>query len=245
VADLAAAFSEIRASLTATLLELDDGAWRAPIPTRREWSVKDTVGMLTGFAQAIVDGCWTQDYSDSWADGGMRERLNEIFDGWVAARRESSMIEILAEWEAYAPRLQRMIAREDPFPPGTHPFTAWTYLWAVVQNAHNVWTALGIGAKERDGEATWLCLETAIYWLDMRLQAKGLPALRLRAGEREWVVGDGIPVTTVTAPPFELFRALSGRRSMQQIQSFSWDGDAAGHLEVFSPFDPPKEAIVE
>jgi hypothetical protein len=100
-------------------------------------------------------------------------------------------------------------------------------------------------SKERESEATSLCLESAIYWLDMRLQAKSLPALRLRTGDDEWVIGDGIPAATVTAPKFELFRALSGRRSLEQIREFSWDGDPGPYLEVFSPFDPPVAAIVE
>lgn len=243
--DLAVAFSEIQSQLSSQLLELDEEASHAPVLTRREWTVKDTVAMLTGFARAIVEGRWTQDFSDSWADANLRQQLHEHFEGWISERRERSMADVVAEWDSCALRLRRMIAREEPFPNGTHPFTAWTYLWAVVQNAHNIWSALGIGTKERDGEATWMCLETAIYWLDMRLQAKRLPALRIRAGDREWVIGDGIPATGVTAPPFELFRALSGRRSLQQIRDFSWDGDADPYLEVFSPYEAPAEAIVE
>jgi hypothetical protein len=102
-----------------------------------------------------------------------------------------------------------------------------------------------VAAKEREAEATRLCLASAIYWLDMRLQARRLPALRLRTGDREWVVGDGIPQATVTAPPFDLLRALSGRRSLDQIRAFSWEGDPEPYLEVFSPFDPPTEAVIE
>ena len=52
-------------------------------------------------------------------------------------------------------------------------------------------------------------------------------------------------MATVTAPPFELFRALSGRRSLEQIRSFFWEGDAERYLEIFSPFDVPKEPILE
>jgi hypothetical protein len=59
------------------------------------------------------------------------------------------------------------------------------------------------------------------------------------------VVGDGVPQATVTAPPFELFRALSGRRSLDQIRDFSWDGDPEPYLGVFSPFEAPREPVVE
>ena len=64
--DLAQAYAEIRRGLTDTLLGLDPEAWTTPIATRPEWNVKDVVAMLTGFAHAMVEGRWTEDYSDSW-----------------------------------------------------------------------------------------------------------------------------------------------------------------------------------
>lgn len=245
VADIAAAFREIRRSLTEQLLDIDSEAWETPIPTRREWTVKDTLAMLAGFAEALIEGRWDEDYSDSWSDKGLRERLLDRFQAMIDVRRDRSGADILTEWTTLAPRMERLMAGEEAFLPGIHPFAAWTYLWAVVQNAHNIWTALGVASKQRDSEATSLCLESAVYWLDMRLQAKGIPALRVRTGEQEWVIGDGIPQATVTAPKFELFRALSGRRSLDQIRSFSWDGDPGPYLGVFSPFEPPLEAVVE
>jgi hypothetical protein len=245
VPDIAAAFRGVRQSLTEQLMDLDASLWDAPIPIRTEWSVKDTLAMLTGFAEALIEGHWNEDYSDSWDDKGLRAKMQDRFQTMIEARRDRSGVEVLREWATLAPRMERMMAGVDPFPPGIHPFAAWTYLWAVVQNAHNIWTALGVISKERESEATTLCLESAIYWLDMRLQAKSLPALRVRTGHEEWVIGDGIPAATVTAPKFELFRALSGRRSLDQIRGFSWDGDPGPYLDVFSPFEPPVAAVVE
>ncbi len=246
MADIAAAFREIRHGLTQQLIEIgSEETWATPVPSRVQWTVKDTLAMLAGFAEALVEGRWNEDYSDSWADHRIRDRLHARFQAMIDLRRDRSGPEVLKEWTTLAPRMERMMAGDEEFPQGIHPFAAWTYLWAVVQNAHNIWTALGVAAKERDSEATWLCLESAVYWLDMRLQAKGIPALRLRAGDREWVIGDGIPQATVTAAPFELFRALSGRRSLEQIRGFSWDGDARPYLGLFSPFEPPLEAMIE
>lgn len=245
VPELASAFREIRLALSEELHAADESAWAARIPIRPEWSVKDTVAMLAGFAKALVEGAWRADYSDAWSDPSVRTRLLNAFNGFIMLRRDRSGPEILAEWESHAVRLERMMNGDEPFPEGIHPFAGWTYLWAVVQNSHNVWGALGIAPSVRDSEATEMVLESAIYWLDMRLQATGGPALRLRSGDREWVVGDGIPQATVTAPAFELFRALSGRRSLKQIESFDWDGDPTPYLKVFSPFDAPKEAFVE
>ncbi len=242
--DLALAFAEIRLALHDDLLTATPQQWATPIPIRPQWTVRDTVAMLTGFAEALIEGKWTEDYSDSWSDQTIRDRLHDTLDGLIAARRDRTGDELLKEWEGHAAKLERMLAGEEPFPTGTHPFVAWSYLWAVVQNSYNVWAALGI-MKTRTFKATILCLESAVMWLDMRLQATGSPALRIRAGTTEWVVGDGPPAATVSAPAFELFRALSGRRSLDQIRAFDWDGDAERYLDVFSPFEPLKEAFVE
>jgi hypothetical protein len=78
----------------------------------------------------------------------------------------------------------------------------------------------------------------ASFLLSCELDRRDVRRLRRR-------LGDGVPQATVTAPKFELFRALSGRRSLDQIQAFSWDGDAKPYLTAFSPFEPPVEAIIE
>jgi hypothetical protein len=245
VPDLAAAFREMRTALSDDLLTIPPERWNTALPTRPEWSVKDTVAMLAGFAEALIDGRWTEDYSDAWSDPAMRDQLHEAFDMLIARRKDHTGTEILDEWARHAARLERMMSDEEPFPEGTHAFAGWSYLWAVVQNSHNVWSALGIISRARNFQATLMCLESAVIWLDMRLQATGGPALRVRAGEQEWVIGDGVPQATVSAPPFELFRALSGRRSLDQIRSFAWDGDPELFIDVFSPFEPPVEAFVE
>jgi mycothiol maleylpyruvate isomerase-like protein len=244
VPDLAVAFREIRRALMDDLTVASAEQWATAIPTRPQWDVKDTVAMLAGFAEALIVGRWTEDYSDSWADHEILDGLHNTLDRLIQERRGRSGTQLLTEWEANSSRLEHMMNGEEPFPDGTHPFVGWSYLWAVVQNSHNIWAALGI-VKARDFSATILCLESAVIWLDMRLQATGRPALRLRAGTTEWVVGDGPPAATVSAPAFELFRALSGRRSLEQIRAFDWEGDSGQFMEVFSPFEPPKEAFVE
>src|SRR5690349_990376 len=68
VADLAGAFREMRVALTTDLSGIHPSQWNIAIPTRSWWTVKDTVAMLSGFAGALIEGRWTEDYSDSWAD---------------------------------------------------------------------------------------------------------------------------------------------------------------------------------
>ena len=64
-----------------------------------------------------------------------------------------------------------------------------------------------------------------------------MPALRLRADGREWVVGHGAPATTVTADRYELFRAISGRREVESIRDY---GVPDPYLPIFSPSPLPE-----
>jgi hypothetical protein len=69
--------------------------------------------------------------------------------------------------------------------------------------------------------------------------------LRLRAGEREWVVGDGDPTVSLTTTPFELMRLLGSRRSRAQIFAAPWDGDVEPFLPALTHMPLPERDIVE
>jgi hypothetical protein len=71
-----------------------------------------------------------------------------------------------------------------------------------------------------------------------RLRQAGIPAVRLSAADSDFttVAGAGEPQASLEAPEFELFRALSGRRSRRQIASYTWTGDPdayLAHLNIF------------
>jgi hypothetical protein len=74
-------------------------------------------------------------------------------------------------------------------------------------------------------------------WLHARIVERDLPALRLRADGREWVVGHGTPGATVAADRYELFRAISGRRDVESIRDY---GVPDSHLPIISPYPLPE-----
>ena len=76
-------------------------------------------------------------------------------------------------------------------------------------------------------------------WLGARIAARGLSPLRLTDGESEWVLGgDGEPAATLQADAHELFRAVTGRRPLEVVRSWSWTGDPSPYLPVLSPYPP-------
>ncbi|AIJ23572.1 hypothetical protein [Amycolatopsis methanolica] len=74
-------------------------------------------------------------------------------------------------------------------------------------------------------------------WLHTRLVRRGVPALRLTDGDEEWVLGEGEPAATLTAPRAELFAVISGRRSEARIRALGWDAEP--YLPVISPYPLP------
>jgi len=59
------------------------------------------------------------------------------------------------------------------------------------------------------------------------------------------VSGPGRPLLLDAAPPFELARAASGRRSPDQIRAYDWDGDPEPFIALFYPYGLRTEALVE
>ena len=79
------------------------------------------------------------------------------------------------------------------------------------------------------------------------LASRGLPPVRFVTEEGDDIIaGDGEPAATVTASRFDLFRALTGRRSLEQIDEFAWNGDR-DELFTFEwgPFHAAESRIVE
>ena len=109
---------------------------------------------------------------------------------------------------------------------------------------HDIRGALG-RPGDRDAPATDIALRFYARWLGRRLDEGRRPALRLRAGTREWVEGAGDVAAALTADPFELFRTISGRRSPEQARALDWTGDPGPYLAVLSPYPMPASPLVE
>ena len=63
---------------------------------------------------------------------------------------------------------------------------------------------------------------------------------------RSWLTGGDEPTATVKIRSrFELFRALSGRRGLDQLRAYEWDGDPETYVHYFYPYGIRKDALVE
>ena len=243
--DLAAAYEETRRSMIDIARSLEPDELQKKVPACPDWTVKDLIAHVTSIASAVADGTVPPDLNlVAFWDKDVAVRREDMVDAGIAARRGLSIDEVVKEWDETAPALESMMRGERPWPEGTIPFPEWVVTTDVSVHHHDL-----RGAVDRPGDreslATGLGLRSYVEGMRFRVAQEGLPTLRMRAGSREWVIGEDEPAATVTADPFELSRAASGRRSWDQVRAYDWEGDPEPFKPLFFPYSPREDALVE
>jgi hypothetical protein len=178
-----------------------------------------------------------------WDDDIARRREEFIAEA-LSSRRDLPIENVLSEWDAAGTQLEAMLRGEAPLPEGAPPLIDWILVTDIGVHLQDLTGALNV-TSERDALATGLSLRSYVEAMRVRSAHEHLPPFRMRAGTREWVIGEGEPVATVTADPFELARAASGRRSPDQIRAYDWDGDPEPFIRLFYPYGLRVDALVE
>lgn len=220
-------YRDVRLRMTALVRDLDDEGLATTVPGCPGWTVKDLVAHCGAVVTDAVSGNLEGAGSDEWT---ARQ---------VAERRGRALGELLDEWAASAEVVESQL---DAYPKGL----SRTLIVDLVTHEHDLRGAIGVPGA-RDSVAYEVGRKGYHVSLAKTIEAQGMPGLRLTAGDG-WAFDAGPePTTTVHAPDsFELFRALSGRRSRGQVLAWKWDGDAAPYLDVFSRFGPlPEDDVLE
>jgi uncharacterized protein (TIGR03083 family) len=243
--DLAAAYEDARA----TMIDLARGAGEAArttrVPACPDWSVHDLIAHVTSIASEISGGRVPADLNlVAFWDDDISHRREEFIDENLEKRRDRPLDEIIAEWDSAAPVLESMIRGEAPLPKESPPLIEWIVVTDIGQHLQDLAGALGI-SDTRESLATGLSLRSYVEGMRFRSAHDKLPALKIRAGTREWIIGEGEPVATLTGDPFELARAAAGRRSPDQIRAYDWEGDPEPFLVLFYPYGLREDALVE
>jgi uncharacterized protein (TIGR03083 family) len=198
-----------------------------PVPTCPAWTVKDVLAHVAGIPADILAGNLDGVATDAWTQSQ------------VDARRDRSIAEISDEWRETGPQIDAIV---DQF--GAQ---GAQLLFDLTSHEHDVRLALGRPGG-RDAAVIDVANDfTVTHFLGPRVAATGAGTLEIRSGTRTWRIGDGEPAATLTAAPFDLMRALSGRRTPAQLAAMDWTGDPAPFLPAFEggPFTFPPHDIVE
>lgn len=156
----------------------------------------------------------------------------------VAERKDRDVVELLDEW---APNVPAMCdgARADLVPPNL--------ALDALTHEQDIRGALAAGPAITPEELRF-CTSLYAFGCGYGLKKAGIPPLSIKATDTDFAftAGIGDPQASVRASEFELFRALSGRRSRSQVAAYEWDGDPAPYLDRFNVFgDLPDDDIVD
>lgn len=221
-------YAEGRVRLTDLVMSEDPDGRTRPVPGCPEWAVRDVLAHVTGVCADVLTGNLEGVTTEPWTAAQ------------VAQRKDTPLAEILVEWSEVAPQVEAIAPQ---FPDRVDE------QWVLDLTTHeqDIRGALGTpGARDAAGLLIGVDF-AATMGLAASVSGRGLPALRVKAGDAEWVVGDGSPEASVEGSAFDLFRAMTGRRSENQVRQLQWEGDVDTFVPAFEfgPFTFPPADLVE
>jgi uncharacterized protein (TIGR03083 family) len=221
-------------------LDLDAERLALQVPACPEWAVRDLIAHLAGIAEDTLRGSYFADALDAWRDPGIASRREQWTAGQVSNRADRAIESVMREFDEYSGRLVTLM-RQGSGPDGPRWLLSAPVGDLAVHLA-DLREALGL---EPDVVSPIAHFGFAAYreWLHARIVERGLPSLWLSDGQKEWVLGSGPPTVSLTAGRYELFRAITGRRSASAIRAYDWSGDATPYLAVISPYPLPADRL--
>jgi uncharacterized protein (TIGR03083 family) len=221
--DTVAAYRDCRERTTA-LIESAGDSVTTMVPACPAWSVHDVAAHLAGVCTDIVDGRLDGVGSEAWTDAH------------VQARRDRPTSAVLAEWSETGPKVEALFPAD----------AAGQLCFDAATHEQDIRSALG-RAGGRDAPALRAGVAWAIGAFGSSLAGHGCPALRIVVDGEEHVIGEGEPSGALRGSAYDVFRALTGRRSEAQLAAMDWDGEPATWLPAFAygPFSIPTDDVPE
>lgn len=97
----------------------------------------------------------------------------------------------------------------------------------------------------RDSEAMWIALNRNIRRFGKRIKDTEQPSVVVQCEGRHWQAGVLEPSVELEADRFELLRALTGRRTIQEVASLAWTGDSKPYIELVPSYPPTRNSLKE
>jgi uncharacterized protein (TIGR03083 family) len=256
--DLGSVYGAGRQRLTELVSGLSEEESRRTVPACPEWSVHNVIAHLAGVCADVVNGNLEGVATDPWTAAQ------------VEARKDWPLAQVLEDWAEHAAQVEPIVQ----FFPGR---VGEQFVLDFTTHEHDVRQALDApGARDSEGVQVGARFMVEIGLLT-GIAVRGLPALEIQADDQRWVAGGLGPaaadveaagmekaaaVLSGEAPPlvsdaspegvlkvssFELMRAMSGRRSLDQIKAFDWSIDPAPYLPAFQfgPFTTRPDPLPE
>jgi uncharacterized protein (TIGR03083 family) len=223
--DYAVSYRGCRERVTEIVTGLDEEDLARRVPACPEWTVKDLAAHIVGVAADLSVGNLEQVGTTEWTSTQ------------IAERADRSVAELIDEWTKLAEQVE---PAADLIPPGA----AQMLVGDAVTHEHDMRGAVDRPGA-RDTEAVWIGLDRFVRLFGKRVKDAELSSVVVRSGEREWQAGIREPEAVLSGGAFELLRALTGRRTLDEISALTWTGDSSAYLAIFSTYPPTTISLSE
>ena len=222
------------------LLEKQSGtAFATRVPACPDWSVRDLVAHLTGVADDATNGAYFQDALDAWRSDELAVAREEWTAAHVTARDAADPARLLGDLQRHGQAYVAALRSGDPVACGVPAWQMHSPAADLAVHLEDLHEALGVPSAP-DAVVTRAGFSGYREWLGARIASSGLAPLRLADGTSEWLVGgQGAPGASLVGSRHELFRAISGRRSLDRVREMAGGGDLTAYLPVLSPYPLP------
>lgn len=244
MADIAEIYEQLRYEISELVAGLEPEAIEASVPATPDWTIKNIVAHLAADASCVIEGDFPREFFEAFGEPDAVAKVNDWTDRQVREREGHSLEELLQEWKRSGTEMVTMMRGEKPWPEGMLVFVDRILVTDATVHQQDIFGALGIN-QAREAAPIKIALSGYIATMGWRLSATGLPPLRFDVGDKSYVTGEGEAGATVSATRFELFRAMSGRRSPEQIAAYGWEGDAEPYIPYFYPYGIRQDSLVE
>ena len=213
-------WADTRADMSALGRDLQAEEGDLPVPACPVWTVREVFAHQAGVANDILGGRMEGVASDPWTQRQVDERAGR------------TLVEILDEWDADAPRLLEAMA---PLGDTVDPrlvIDVWTH-------DQDVRGAVGRPGQRHGERVEWVADRFRDHVAD-QVERAGLAPLTVDFGDRPAAEG------SVTVDRFEFCRATVGRRSLDQIRQWAWAvDDPEPYVGLIPAFAARADALVE
>ena len=169
--------------------------------------------------------------------GAARRYVRKMYNRFEATFVPSEPLkQVLEEWDTEGAKVEAIMASLPEVAVGQMTTDAATHEQDIR------------GGLERPGARNCDAIVIGFDWGMQILAGLAEPAdatLRIETEACTATVGTGTRQVGVRVDRFEVFRAMTGRRSLEQIRSFGWEGEPAPELLVFPIFTPRPTPLVE
>ncbi len=222
--DYAQTYRALRGRVSDLVRDADEEQLERLAPAAPEWRVRDLVAHLSGITADINAGNLDGVATDAWT---ARQ---------VDTRRDWDIARVLDEWDTEGAKIEAVMSSLPEIAVEQMTMDAATH-------EHDIRGALATPGS-RDSDAIDIGFDFGVQIVAGTVdQADAVLCIETEAGSH--TVGGGARQIGVRAGRFELVRAMTGRRSVDQMRDFDWDGEAAPELLVLPIFTPRPSPLVE